>query len=51
MSVLVVVGVPEGGVSGVEVCQYVDRDVCVVEEVGETVEREPGIRSAVCGGQ
>ena len=50
MSVLVVGGVSESGVSGVKVCQYVDRNVCVVEEVDETVEREPGVGSAIRGG-
>ena len=40
----------ECGVSGIKVCQYVDGDVCVVEESIEAIEREPSVWSAVCGG-
>lgn len=50
VSVLVVLGVSKCCVTGIEVCQYVDWYVCVVEETVEAGEKEPSIQSAVCGG-
>ena len=50
MSVSIVCGVSEGSVSGIQVCQDVNWDICVVKEAGKTVKREPSVRSAVCSG-
>ena len=47
---LVISVVPESSVAGVKICQYVYGHVGVIKESVETVEREPSVWSAVCGG-
>ena len=50
MSMLIVCGVSEGSVSGIEICQNVDWNVSVIEKTSKTLKREPSVWSAVCGG-